>query len=185
VARIFVSYRRGDTGAYAGALLDLLEARYGAGQVFMDVNIIHAGAEFDAAIERAVASADLMIVLIGKQWLVEADGRRRLEDPQDFVRGEIEAALRRNIRILPVLVGGARMPDVQQLPDALRMLNYRQAFAIDDARWRSDTDELLRRLDRVVGRGSAEGDAPRRPADPASKSWLRTAWDKLRLTRPR
>ncbi len=110
--RIFISYRREETAYPAGWLFDRLVEHFGQGQVFKDVDSIQLGDDFVEVITAAVAGCDVLLALIGDQWLTITgeDGRRRLEDPSDFVRLEIEAALARNIRVIPVLVDGARMP---------------------------------------------------------------------------
>jgi hypothetical protein len=100
-------------------------------------------------ITRAVGSCDVLLALIGDEWLTVADehGRRRLDDPDDFVRLEIEAALARNIRVIPILVGGARMPRAEELPDSLAKLVRRQALELHPARFDFDTGRLLKVLD--------------------------------------
>src|SRR5215213_4899040 len=110
--RIFLSYRRDESAYPAGWLYDRLANRYGGGQVFKDVDSIRLGDDFVEVITRAVGSCDVLLALIGDEWLTITDehGRRRLDDPGDFVRLEIEAALARNVRVIPVLVDGARMP---------------------------------------------------------------------------
>ena len=115
VGRIFISYRRVDTPHVAGRLFDRLEARFGAGNIFMDVDSIDPGLDFAEAIERAVGSCDVLLALIGRHWsdIVDEQGRRRLDDPEDFVALEIRTALRRKIRVIPVLVDGAPPPDRQ------------------------------------------------------------------------
>ena len=107
--RIFISYRRGDTSATAGRLFDRLEGRFGVGSVFMDVDTIEPGLDFVEVIGGAVGSCDVLLALIGARWLgaVDEHGRRRLDDPDDFVVLEITTALERGIRVIPVLVDGA------------------------------------------------------------------------------
>ena len=122
MAKIFLSYRRDDSAGYAGRLYDRLRNRFGRQQVFMDVNAIEVGEDFAHVIEEKIGSCDVLVVLIGKQWLSSTDneGRRRLENQEDFVRLEIAAALDRNILVIPTLVGGASMPSVQKLPPVLK-----------------------------------------------------------------
>eukprot|EP01041_Mallomonas_annulata_P016357 gene16357-biopygen9244 len=107
---IFISYRRDDSAGYAGRLYDRLAAQFGADRVFMDVAGIELGTDFVTAIEQAVGSCKVLIVVIGDEWLSTTDtaGRRRLDDPHDFVRLETSVALEREIRVVPVLVGGGR-----------------------------------------------------------------------------
>lgn len=110
--RIFLSYRREETAYPAGWLDDRLVDRFGDAQVFNDVESIAPGDDFIEVITRAVGSCDVLLALIGDQWLTitDADGRRRLEDPGDFVRLEIEAPLARQVRVIPILVMGEDAP---------------------------------------------------------------------------
>ena len=127
---IFISYRRDDSAGYAGRLYDRLSAHFGTDQVFMDVAGIELGTDFVTAIEQAVGSCKVLIVVIGDEWLTTTDaaGRRRLDDPHDFVRLETSVALEREIRVVPVLVGGALMPRAEELPPELKSLARRQAI---------------------------------------------------------
>lgn len=130
--RFFISYRREDAAADAGRLADHLRERYGEDHVFIDVESIDPGIDFPTAIEDAIAHSDVLLAVIGKQWLMAANpnGQRRLKDPKDYVRLEIAAGLRRNIRVIPVLVCGASMPATNDLPEDLRELSDRNAFVI-------------------------------------------------------
>jgi hypothetical protein len=142
---VFLSYRREDTRHLAGRLYDRLAQRFGHEQTFMVVDTIQPGAEFAAAIDGAVAACDVLVALIGPGWLHAGDvqGERRLNDPDDFVVLEITAALKRNIRILPVLVDGATPPPAAQLPEALVPLARRNAMRLDHETFRSDVDAVL------------------------------------------
>lgn len=161
--RIFISYRRQETAYPAGWLFDRLEARYGEEQIFKDVDSIAPGEDFVERITTAVASCDVLLALIGDQWLTVADeGGRRLDDPKDFVRVEIEAALARNVRVVPVLVDGAAMPEAEQLPPSLAPLSRRQALELSPQRFDFDTNRLLDALDKMV----ADGEVPPAPARP-------------------
>jgi hypothetical protein len=93
-------------------------------KIFMDVDNLDPGVDFFEAIEASVGSCDVLIAVIGKRWLISSDeeGRRRLDNPDDLVRLEIAAALKRNIRVIPVLVDGALMPRSSDLPDDLKLL---------------------------------------------------------------
>jgi len=127
---IFISYRREETAYPAGWLYDRLVEHFGQGQIFKDVDSIALGDDFVEVITAAVARCDVLLALIGDRWLTitSEDGQRRLEDPGDFVRLEIEAALTRGIRVIPVLVDGARMPRAGDLPASLAKLVRRQAL---------------------------------------------------------
>jgi WD40 repeat protein len=147
--RIFISYRREETAYPAGWLYDRLVEHFGQDQVFKDVDSIALGDDFAEVITAAVAGCDVLLALIGDRWLTITgeDGRRRLDDPGDFVRLEIEAALTRNIRVIPVLIDGARMPRPADLPPSLAKLVRRQALELSPSRFSSDTGRLLRVLD--------------------------------------
>jgi hypothetical protein len=144
--RIFINYRREDSAGYAGRLKDRLSEHFGQNQLFMDISTIEPGVDFSEAIKNAVVSCDVMLVLIGKEWLTIKDdqGRRRLDKPEDFVRLEIATALKRNIRVIPVRVRDATMPAEQDLPDELKKLARRQAIEVSDDRWEYDVERLIR-----------------------------------------
>jgi hypothetical protein len=132
-AKVFINYRREDTAPYAGRLYDRLIAHFGEDQVFIDIDQIEPGEDFVEAINRKVSTCDIAIVAIGLSWLraTDASGKRRLDDEEDFVRMEIVAALRRKILVIPVLVGGARMPGRHDLPEALAPLSRRNAIELE------------------------------------------------------
>lgn len=150
---IFVSYRRSDTQGEAGRLFDDLVTNFGEQKVFMDVAGIEAGRDFRKAIEESVANCGVLLVLIGPSWVTAKDeaGTRRLEDPADFVRVEVAAALRRDIPVIPVLVRAAQMPRAEQLPDCLKELAYRNCVELTHARWKSDVQLLVEPLRRLLG----------------------------------
>jgi hypothetical protein len=150
--RIFISYRRDETAYPAGWLYDRLTAHFGHGQVFKDIDSIQLGDDFVEVITRAVSSCDVLLALIGNEWLTMTDehGCRRLDDPGDFVRLEIEAALSRRVLLIPVLVDGARMPHADELPASLAALVRRQALELSPAQFDFDTSRLLRVLDRSL-----------------------------------
>jgi len=148
--RIFVSYRRQETAWPAGRLYDVLVERFPAEQVFKDVDNIEPGEDFVERITAAVASCDVLLALIGPQWLTMTDenGDRRLDNPEDFVRLEIEAALARKIRVIPILVDGARMPRVNELPPALAPLVRRNAVEISPLTF--DTRRLITAVQKTL-----------------------------------
>ena len=152
MAKVFLSYRRDDGAAYAGRLYDRLVSHLGAEAVFMDIDHIEPGEDFVEVIEGTIADSSTLVVIIGPQWATLADlaGSRRLDNPEDFVRLEIAAALARDIRIIPVLVGGARMPLSQELPHSLQPLARRQAVEISDSRFHADVDRLIESIDRIL-----------------------------------
>jgi hypothetical protein len=154
MARIFISYRREDTAAAAGRIYDRLVAHYGRNQVFMDVDSIEIGERFSDVVNRTVGTCDILLALIGDRWLTlhDARGHTRLSNPEDWVRMEIAAALRRNIRVVPVLVNGASVPGRSELPSDLGDLALRHACEVTHGRFHSDVDRLLTSLDRALGR---------------------------------
>jgi curved DNA-binding protein CbpA len=152
VKMIFLCYRREDSAGHAGRLFDRLSARFGGDRVFMDVSTIEPGEDFVDAIQRTVGACDVQLVLIGRRWLTVTDEYRRprLENPEDFVRLEISAALERQIRVIPVLVGRAAMPQSSELPQPLAPLTRRSAFELSDAAFHNDADRLIAAIDKVL-----------------------------------
>jgi hypothetical protein len=155
--RVFISYRREDTAGYAGRLYDALAARMGAHDVFMDVSDIEPGVDFSVAIADAVGSCDVMLALIGTRWAtaVTADGTRRLDDPNDYVVVETAAALERDVRVIPVLVEGASMPEADALPERLHGLARRNAVQLSTVSWPTDLERLVAALQRLPPRLAA------------------------------
>jgi hypothetical protein len=150
-ANIFVNYRREDSAGHAGRLFDRLSQRFPE-RVFMDVDTIQPGIDFVESIEQAVGCCEVLIVMIGREWLhlEDAAGKRRLDNPNDFVRLEIAAALDRNIRIIPVLVEGTAMPRPDDLPPDLARLTRRNAIELSDVRWTFDVDRLILTIEAVL-----------------------------------
>jgi hypothetical protein len=151
-ARIFISYRREETSYPAGWLFDRLTEHFGADQVFKDVNSIDLGDDFVHEITRAVRSCAALLALIGERWATITDEfeRRRLDNPEDFVRLELEVALTRNIRVIPVLVDNAQMPRSDQLPSTVAKLARLQALNLSPTSFTSDTARLIKVLDRTL-----------------------------------
>jgi len=149
---VFISYRRDDSGGYAGRLFDVLAARFGHDQTFMDLDDIQGGDNFAAVIDEKVGQCSVLLALIGERWLTlkGADGVRRLDAPGDFVRLEIAKALERGVRVIPVLVGGAAMPGEADLPEALRPLAVHQAIDLRDAHFHADANQLIDLLQGTV-----------------------------------
>src|SRR5919199_1062440 len=150
--RIFMSYRRQETEYPAGWLFDRLAEHFRGAEVFKDVDSIEPGDDFVDVITSAVESCDVLLALIGDRWLTMTDGegRRRIDDPDDFVRIEIEAALERNVRVVPILIYGARMPRPQDVPPSLAGLVRRQALELSVSRFDDDLSRLLRVLDKTL-----------------------------------
>jgi hypothetical protein len=151
---IFVNYRRADSSGYAGRLRDHLVAQFGQGRVFMDVGIL-GGEDWIAAIERALSASGALLAIIGPNW-----SSVRLAEPGDRLRQELEAAMALGVEIIPVLVGGARMPDSDDLPPSIRDLPRRQAVRLTDEGWDDDVRRLIDRLEQIVGAGQSKRAAP-------------------------
>jgi len=148
--KIFISYRRDDSAVYANLIFRRLAACFGHRNIFYDVDAIPVGLDIRDAIGSAVMQCDVLLAVLGEKW---ADarfkegaraGQKRLDDPQDWVRLEIESALERKIPVVPVLVGNAKIPELQQLPEPLRELHFRNAAQVQADR------DIDRHLDRLV-----------------------------------
>lgn len=152
---IFISYRREDSAGHAGRLFDRLAEHFGRERVFMDVVGIEAGLDFVDAIDKALSSTEVMVAVIGRNWLTGKDsaGQPRLSDPKDFIRLETGTALRRGIRVVPVLVQGAPMPAASDLPEDLVLLARRQAVELSDSRWDSDVSRFVKMLEGMASGG--------------------------------
>ncbi|MCI4645814.1 MAG: toll/interleukin-1 receptor domain-containing protein [Hyphomonadaceae bacterium] len=148
---VFISYRRGDAAASAGRLSDHLRARLGADQVFMDVDGIEPGVDFHKVISDNVSQCDALIAVIGPDWLSD-----RLHEENDFVRIEISAGLERDVRVIPVLVDGAKMPPAERLPDSLKGLARRNAAEVSHMRFSDDAGRLADVLMRIVSPDAGE-----------------------------
>ncbi len=150
--KVFITYRREETAAHAGRLYDAMVARFGEGNVFMDVDMAP-GVDFVERITEAVAACNVLIVVMGPRWATVEDeqGRARIADPEDFVRLEVKTALRRpDVTPIPVLVSGARMPHREDLPEEVRAITRRNALELSDQRWRYDVGRLVSTLDELL-----------------------------------
>jgi TIR domain len=165
----FISYRRDDAAGYAGRLHETLENRLGRDQVFRDVDTLEPGQDFIDAIESRLAECRVFLAMIGREWLDarDSEGRRRLDQPHDYVRLEIVNALsRRDVRVIPVLIEGASMPPAESLPEEVRALTRKQAVHLRDDAWDHDVDRLA---------AAITGDSTRKDANVARASlrrWL-------------
>jgi|SRR5215213_635137 len=145
----FISYRHGDGAGYSILLHRELTDYYGDHRIFMDINI-EPGDDWVEVIEKAVASCEALVAVIGKDWLtMTIKGRRRLDDPEDRLRLEILTALERNIKVFPILVDGADMPKESELPEPIVKLARRQAIEVRRLSWKYDFGRLITALDNV------------------------------------
>jgi hypothetical protein len=175
---VFISYRRDDSGGYAGRLFDALAGRFGHDQMFMDLDDIHGGDDFAAVIDEKVGQCSALLAVIGERWLTLTgqDGGRRIDAPGDFVRLEIAKALERGVRVIPVLVGGAAMPVAADLPEVLRPLAVHQAIDLRDAHFHADANQLIDLLQSTVpGLGARRWQGNRRWLVPAAAAVLALA----------
>lgn len=151
---IFISYRRSDSIAETGRMYDRLATEFGRDHVFKDVDSIPFGVDFAEYLDQAVSQCQVVLVIIGRTWLTvaEPDGTRRLDNPDDFVRIEVESALRRKIPVIPVLLQGVGMPRRPQLPESLRSLARRNGLEVGyDPRFHADMNRLVKGLKVVLG----------------------------------
>ena len=148
---IFISYRRDDTLGRAGRLFDQLADHFGKDRIFRDIDTIEPGQDFVTVIENAIGSCEILVAVIGRDWLSTTAGTaQRLHDPNDFVRVEIATALRRNIRVIPILVQRASMPKPQDLPDEIAQFSRRNAIELSDLDWHNDVAQLINLMDRFL-----------------------------------
>jgi hypothetical protein len=150
---VMLSYRRDDSADITGRIYDRLVESFGGEAIFKDIDSIPLGANFKQHLDEVVSQCHALVVVIGRNWLGTAstDGSRRLDDPQDVVRLEIEAALERRIPVVPLLVQGASMPDATTLPLTLRELVLCNGTTIGhDPQFHSDIDRLIRNLETIV-----------------------------------
>lgn len=150
MARIFISYRRQDSPHITGRIYDRLESAFGENRVFRDIDDIGAGEDFRAKLNKEIDKSDIVLIIIGPRWesITDEQGNRRLDDPNDFVRLEVEAGLKRPDKIvIPVLVENAQMPRSARLPESLRELAYRNAVSVrPDPDFHHDMEKLIRQI---------------------------------------
>jgi hypothetical protein len=168
--RVFISYRREDSAAYAGRLYDAMVAQFGEHNVFMDLDLAP-GVDFVERITGAVSACQVLIEVIGPTWTTvkNDEGEVRIADPEDFVRLELEIALKRpEVTVIPVLVAGAQMPDRRDLPPELGAIARRNALELSDKRWRYDIGQLVTALEELLAETTTVHVAPRRGDDAAT-----------------
>ena len=161
---IFINYRRDDSAPYAGRLYDHLRRSFPGQKVFMDIDAIDPGEDFVDAINRTLESSRVVLAVIGRTWSAAADetGKRRLDNPDDYVVRELSAALASKARVIPVLVGGASMPRTDALPLPLVALARRNAIEVSDSRFSFDADRLGAAIRKLLD-PDGERDAGRDP----------------------
>jgi hypothetical protein len=187
MTRIFISYRRDDAAGVTGRVFDRLDAAF-PGQVFMDVeNGIRPGADFVAALENEVARCGVMLAIIGGQWLdlKAANGKRRIDQTDDFVRVEIASALKQGKTVVPVIVDGAQMPAERLLPSPLKQLSRCHAVSIRSDRFNADIDGLIGQLRNLLGVAAPQPVAPNAGATAEQRALAEEseAWRRLKDTK--
>src|SRR4029453_8329867 len=163
---IFICYRREDSADVTGRIYDRLVDHFGPEHVFMDVYSIRVGYVFRSEIDRTIKVCSIVIVVIGDAWLAQVDGKQRIDDENDYVRIEIESALRRKLPIIPILTRGASHPTKAVLPASLEDLAYRHSISIRQERFRSDMDCLISQMDKLLGRQESPPAKPAGPKEP-------------------
>ena len=156
---VFINYRREDSAPYAGRLYDHLRQRFPGAKVFMDIDAIAPGEDFVDAIDRTLAASKVVLAVIGPKWesAIDATGQRRLMRPDDFVAQELRAALAGDVRVIPVLVAGASMPQAAALPPDLQALTRRNAIEVSDSRFAADVDRLCAAIAPALGQEPRSG----------------------------
>lgn len=175
--KIFVSYRRGGVKARTYRMGDELRRQFGDDNVFVDIDSIDPGTKFADAIRSYIRSSDFVLIMIGPKWveMTCGEGKRRLHDPKDHLRIEVETALRSKAIVIPVLVNGAQMPHPTDLPNEIAELTQIQAYTLTDSHWQYDVEQLVRKIDPTAGKKQPETapqPAPRPAAPPASAEKL-------------
>jgi len=152
--KIFINYRRDDSAPHAMSIAQYLERRFGSQNVFIDVDHIRAGENFVTVLDERLQETKVQLVIIGPRWTEARNSKRarRLDDPEDWVRMEITSALRKRIRVIPVLVGGAKLPKEDLLPDDLKPLLKMQAAIITTASFRHEMAGLANDIEGMIGR---------------------------------
>ena len=152
MSKIIVSYRRSDSQAVAGRIVDRLISRFGPDSVFMDVDNIPFGIDFRDYIQSVLSKAVVLIAIVGPDWLgVSSDQHRRIDEEDDPIRVELETALRQKLLVIPVLVNNASMPNASKLPEALRAFAFLNAAPVDLGRdFRPHVDRLIEAIELVL-----------------------------------
>jgi uncharacterized protein YraI len=147
--KIIISYRRADTQDITMRIRDRLATRYGKGSVFTDIDSIPIGSDFLKYLNNELSNCDALLAIVGQQWLRSGHGLGPgIEEETDYVRLEVEGALKRDIPVVPVIVSGARMPKAAELPESMRTFVYRNAATVDSGiNFQNDMDRLVRALD--------------------------------------
>ena len=169
MSKILISYRREDSADVTGRIYDRLIQRFGQGAVFKDVDSIPLGVDFRIYLDEQVAKCEVFLAVIGRDWMknLGSTEKTRLDDPRDFVRIEIESALKRQISVIPVLVGGASIPAAEQLPASIQDLSYRHGIVVRiDPDFHRDMDRLIECLKKLPASGEVISQRPTKAKQP-------------------
>jgi hypothetical protein len=149
---VFICYRREESAFAARVIYDRVAQRLGPENFHLDIDNIDVGVDWFNALTDRIGACDALVAIIGRNWIsnVDKDNRRKIDDTNDFVRIEIEAALKRDIRVIPVLLDGAVMPKSAELPDSLKGLARRQGIEISSARFEADVEKLTAALGSIL-----------------------------------
>jgi hypothetical protein len=170
---IFISYRRSDNPDATGRIYDRLVAEFGRALVFKDIDSIPLGRDFRGHLNEIIGDCAAVLAIVGPRWTDARNdaGQRRLEDPDDFVRIELEAALARNIPVVPVLVGNAMLPGSALLPSTLEALAYRQSIEVrPDPDFHNDATRLVAALRRILDPSAPGTDESPTESVPAARA---------------
>ncbi len=172
---IFISYRVQDTAGETGRLVDSLKQSFEEDQIFMDIDKLEPGVDFTKVISKSLESCDVMLAIIGPNWAgsKNAAGVSRINLPNDWVRLELSTALKRDIRVVPVLVDGATLPDEEELPEDLHSLLRRQTHEISNKRWRYDTEQLVAFLQQSIGIQTKKIATVQQPRTSGMQVWVK------------
>ena len=153
---IMISYRRADSAPITGRIYDRLCARFGSDGVFMDIDSIPIGIDYRTHVDDSLRNCDVLLTVIGRRWLGEGKvGERRIDDPTDLVRLEVAQALKRDIRVIPLLVEDCEIPPIDQLPEDLHGLRFRNALRIDSGiDFHHHVDRLCTAIEMIAGRAT-------------------------------
>lgn len=170
--KLFISYRVQDTSADTGRLVDSLKQVFYDDQIFMDIEKLEPGVDFTKALAKSLETCDVLFAVIGPEWVGEdKDGRPRIMRSDDWVRLELETALQRGIRLIPVLMRNATLPEMTDIPESLYPLLNRQTYEISNKRWKYDTDQLIQFLIQI-GFEPRKQEMPVKPQGTDLSKWL-------------
>ncbi len=174
--QISISYRRADSEAMTGRIFDRLIAHYGKEAIFRDIDNIPAGIDFRQHINEMLHRTNVLLAIVGPEWLgATRDGLERINEESDPVRVEVETALRRRLRIIPILIGQTRMPSSNQLPPSLKDFAFLNAVRVDTGRdFDHHIEHLIKSVDEILGQSksppSRETSIARTGERPAAKA---------------